>query len=302
MHDNNPAPDPVVTRLMATLQAHADTVEPAHSVYVSLRRDIRRARRRALAACAAGVATLVVAGGIAFTSGGATLGEGSAASPGQTSWSACRTDESGRAMPTGATKTLLTQAIKAYGPTEGRDAAQRKLLEAIVCQVDYWAHGSDGLGCRVMWRGTFDSGATGVVLRINRGADTVDFVNTSYGQRSHPAVPVEQASQAPWLLMKVGEAAWEAWAPPGSTVEMYDRTTNLLIATGKADDKGYTAVFPGQRVDRATQTRAVTVLPSGVRKDGPLPWTYGAPEECRVLFRTSTCEPNGPDPQAPRVP
>ncbi|MYS81147.1 hypothetical protein [Embleya scabrispora] len=294
MDDNSTAPDPVVTRLTATLRAHADTVEPAHSVYESLRRDIGRARRRRLAACAAGVATIAVAGGIAFTSSGASLGEGSAASHRQAPWSACRTDETGRVMPTGATKALLARAIKDYGPAEGRDSAQRKLLEVIVCQVDYWAHGSDGLGFRVMWRGTFASGATGVVLRVTRGTDTVDFVNTSYGKRSHPAVPVERANEPSWLVLEVSRTVWETWAPPGSTVELYDRTTNRLIASGTANDKGYAAIFPDRPVDPAAQTRMVTVFPSGVRKDGPLPWTYGDPEECRVLFRTPVCDPIGP--------
>ncbi|WP_331766852.1 hypothetical protein [Embleya sp. NBC_00896] len=293
MDDNGTVSDPVVTRLMATLQAHADTVEPAHSVYASLRRDIRRARRRSLAACAAGVATIAVAGGIAFTSYGAPLGEGSPASDRRAPWSSCKTDSHGRSMPTGATKALLARAIKDYGPSKGRDSAERKLLESIVCQVDYWAHGSDGLGFRVMWRGTFQSGATGVVLRINRGADTVDFVETSYGQRSHPAIPVERAGDASWLILEVGRAVWETWAPPGSTVELYDRTTNRLIGTGVANDKGYTAIFPDAPVGPEIETRAVTVDPSGARRDGPFPWKYGDPAECRVLFRTAECGPEG---------
>ncbi|MGW1990323.1 hypothetical protein [Embleya sp. NPDC001921] len=298
MEDNSSVPDPVVTRLAATLRAHADTVEYAHPGYESLRRDIRRARRRRLAACTAGVAAIAVAGGIAFTSSGAALDNGSPAGDRQASWSGCRTDGDGRAVPAGATKARLARAIEDYGPTEGRDTAQRKLLEAIVCQVDQWAHGSDGLGYRVMWRGTFASGATGVVLRVTRGADTIDFVDTSYGRRSHAAVPTARANEASRLVLEAGRTAWEMWAPPGSAVELYEATTHRLIGAGTTNDKGYTAIFSDRAVDPATPTRAVTVLSSGIREDGPLLSTRTTPEECRVLFRTPTCEPTDPAPQA----
>jgi len=292
MDDDSTMPDPVVDRLMATLRAHADTVEAAPSAYASLRHDIRRARRRTLAACAAGVATIAVAGGVVFTSYGAPLGEPAPASDPRAPWSDCATKD-GWSGPIGGARARLARAIDDYGPAEGRDKAQRRLLEAIVCQVDEWAHGSDGLGYRVMWRGTFRSGATGVVLRVDRGADVVDFVNTSYARLAHPVVPGERANGPSWLMLEVGGAVWETWAPSGSTVELYDATTDRVIGSGVADARGYVGILPDEPVAPATTTRAVTVFPTGERVDGPFPWTGGDPRECRVLYRTARCESPG---------
>jgi hypothetical protein len=293
-NDTSTPADSVVTRLTATLQAHAITIEPGPPDFARLRQVIRRSRRRATAACAAGLATLAVAGGLAFTSYGATGSDVSSASDPRTPWSGCAADASdgGRRVPIGATKARLTRATTDYRKTEGGRAAKR-LLENIVCQVDHWAHGSDGLEFRVMWRGTFTSGATGVVLRVARGDDAVDFLNTSYGRRSHPAVATEGVAGPSWLIMQIGGGGWEVFAPPGSRIELYEEATNAPLGTGVTNADGYVGIFAGRPVAPSTPFRAVTVDPSGTRRDGPFPWKYGAPEECRVLFRSAECPPDG---------
>ncbi|MET7297407.1 hypothetical protein [Embleya sp. NPDC005575] len=291
--DDGTHDDPLVARLTAALRVHADTVASDPAAYGRLRREVGRARRRTVAVCAASLATLAVTGGIVFTSYGNTHGNDAPANDNGSSWRNCAEDKAGfRDEPTGALADKLQRAVDDYVREDGHQVSD--LVGRAACQVDYWAHGSDDLSFRIMWQGEFATGGSGVILRIIRGNDAVDFLNTSHGSVSHPAVASGRVEEPASLVMRLGRSAWAAFGPPGSTVELREKETNRLVGVGLVDKAGYAGITPNEPVPLNVKIVGTTVAPDGGRRPGPFEWRYGEPEECRVLFRNSVCPPDGP--------
>ncbi|WTW92042.1 hypothetical protein OG216_01035 [Streptomycetaceae bacterium NBC_01309] len=298
--------DPLVAELVATMLARADTVTPPLLPYARFRREKAARRRRVGLALAASATALALVGGTAWAGYGLGKGDAGPASGSPFDEDKPRkvTEECGEytvlgqslLLLSGAAKAKAEQAIADYVTDDGRRHVDRSLVYSLVCQVDLWTNGGvDAVDVRVLWGGVLPTGPLATVLSFSRGNETMQFF--SAGMRAFDVMrPEHQGS--PWLLAATGGSTWAVFATPGARVELQDRETGRVLASGTTDQDGFVQLAVS---DPTRDVSTSIVNTAGARVSGP---SAPGPEidavRCRVLEGRDTCPPPGPvDPTMP---